>query len=272
MDVHEWAKRFYENLDPEPKDMGFDGIPEGKSSDSEQARLHERLACLKERIEKNKDTPSSSTTDSILASTDTLHIVCPPNRWKDMEVKPDAPCKSGKKYDMWNRNDKDGTLVLMRHMYYELTLKYATYFESYFSDISEDKEADIRTYFFWLIEAEEAPFVYAILKSSMFKAWYELTAHTDGGEGHLTVGMWDTFPLRVLTNLEKNEITRAGKQLFERKSSSRDLLDELVDGLFVPNTPLDDIQRKQRLREMFEAAYKNIDDEMANLVSNSKKS
>ena len=253
---NKWAKRLDDSLNFE----SFDGINDGN--------LQKRWGYLKKRIAIHGGPTTSS---FALSSGSTYHptlypavlswnknLQCLPT-WESIQVKPDVSSERCRRtYERWNRNNKDGDLVLMRHMYWEFTLKYATYFDSYFSDISKDAEEDIYTYFFWLINKGEADFIYAILKSSMFRAWCELTAYTDGGEGHFTTGMWDTFPLPRLTPSQKSSIIIAGQELKMGWPWSQCELDRLIDRLFVPcilSPLLTDVDRKQILAEGFLNAF-----------------
>ena len=106
---------------------------------------------------------------------------CPPDIWEKISV-PLVPT---------SKKPFKG-LAVQRHSKVKSTLDNINYIELSFS-INNDIDLG---YGFWLIDDQYKDFVYAILKSSMFRAWCKLTAHTDGGEGHFTVGMWDTFPIQ----------------------------------------------------------------------------
>ena len=117
----------------------------------------------------------------------------------------------------WESTSNQKSLILPRHNPYERSLEIADFVSSYFPPrwpdaiIAYEGNKGETKYGFMLINEYDAPFVYAVLKSSMFRAWCELTAHTDGrGAGHFTVGMWDTFPLPKLTNSRKSLIITAG--------------------------------------------------------------
>ena len=162
----------------------------------------------------------------------------------------------------WERSGKDKCLIVTRHKFYLKTITQAEYVKNYCIKSKsliafEGGLGDTRRGF-WLINDQDSPFVYAILKSSMFKAWCELTAHTDGGEGDFTTGMWDTFPLPKLTNSRKSLIRTAGQELQEGYGWGQKKLDESVDSLFAPTCSthvLSDRCRKRILAEGFLDAF-----------------
>ena len=211
-----WAKRFNVSLNFE----SFDGINDGN--------LQKRWKGLKKRIARYRGPSRPSLSPAVLAWN--KNPQCLPT-WESIQVRPDVSSeRCGRSYERWKRNNKDGDLVLMRHMYWEVTLKYATYFDSYFSDISKDAEEDIYSYSFWLINKGEADFAYAILKSSMFKAWCELTAytgkwkdkkgHNHQGDGHFAVGMWNTFPIQNTTTPLSKLSNRYMANMFQREGGA----------------------------------------------------
>lgn len=163
----------------------------------------------------------------------------------------------------WNKDGKDGCLAIPRHKKYEVTLGRADYVKNVKNIDSGTgtiyfKNGQKRDGLFWLITSSEAPFVYAILKSSMFKAWCSLTANTKTantkGNSHFTEGMWNTFPLPALTNDLKENIIKA--------EENQKKLDEIVDALFnLPCKPTDkvtDEDRKNMLAEGFEKTFRDI--------------
>ena len=154
----------------------------------------------------------------------------------------------------WIIKTDDRRLVVPRHTYYDYTLWASNYVENYFPKSYQDGK-HIIAYGgahtgFWLLDANEADFAYAIIKSSMFRAWCELTEH-DGGAGHFTVGMWDTFPLPYLSPCNEKFIIGAAKD------KNWDQLNVLIDKLFVPgiSNPLQDSLRLQILAEGFLDAF-----------------
>ena len=111
----------------------------------------------------------------------------------------------------WESTGNQKSLILPRHNPYEKSLEIVDYVSSYFPPRWPDaiiayegntKQEPGRNYGFWLIDEKDADFVYAILKSSMFRSWCELTAADEGEEeGHFSTGMWDTFPIQDTTTL-----------------------------------------------------------------------
>ena len=124
----------------------------------------------------------------------------------------------------WIIKTDDRRLVVPRHTYYEYTLWASDYVENYFPKSYQDGKhiiaygVNVDTGF-WLIDASEADFVYAILKSSMFRAWCELTEY-DGGAGHFTVGMWDTFPIQDTTMPLSNLPNQYLANMFKREGGA----------------------------------------------------
>ncbi|MBR4399735.1 MAG: hypothetical protein IKT06_02240 [Aeriscardovia sp.] len=153
----------------------------------------------------------------------------------------------------WKRDNKDGCLIVTRHKPYLITIDDADYVENYCTYLDsliafEGPKKDTRKGF-WLINDQDSPFVYAILKSSMFRAWCELTANTTNRAGDFTTGMWDTFPLpdikqafkqtTVTPNFNgptpttiKMAISEAGKLLKTGKLNQTQL-DDFIDELFI---------------------------------------
>ena len=110
---------------------------------------------------------------------------CPPDIWKKISV-PLVPT---------SKKTFKG-LAVQRHSKVKSTLDNINHIELSFS-INNDIDLG---YGFWLIDDQYEDFVYAILKSSMFRAWCELTAADKGKEkGHFSMGMWDTFPIQDTT-------------------------------------------------------------------------
>lgn len=102
--------------------------------------------------------------------------------------------------------------------------------------------------------AREALFIYAILKSSMFKAWCELTANTNGA-GDFTIGMWDTFPLPDLTPQQKRNIIKVGRRIGTQQEC-----DDVIDSLFglpvkIPSRGIFVEMRKKMLAKGFLDAF-----------------
>lgn len=249
--ISKWAQRFYENIDPCPGEMGFDGLGnletktenkvkinnECSKEDKECMRLGFRMDELKDRISHHAGSPATLSWNK--------NVQCPPKTWdkllsgKGKVIYTECKANTGKricvkwyntqtytfvfcfcedpKLKAWNPGDDPNrrawestsnqkSLILPRHDPYEKSLEIADYVSSYFPPRWPDailayegntKQEPNRNYGFWLIDEKDADFVYAILKSSMFRSWCELTANTDGkGEGHFTVGMWDTFPIQ----------------------------------------------------------------------------
>lgn len=155
----------------------------------------------------------------------------------------------------WERSGKDRCLIVTRHKFYLKTITKAEYVKNYCikskSLIAFEGRPRGTRRGFWLINDQDSPFVYAILKSSMFRAWCELTAHTDGGVGDFTTGMWDTFPLPYLSPCNEKFIIGAAKY------KNWNQLNILIDKLFVPGTsnPLQDSLRLQILAEGFLDAF-----------------
>ena len=178
----------------------------------------------------------------------------PLQRWDNMQEHFDGPVDNS-----WNKKGKDGCLLILRHHIYEYTLEHADYVQNV-TDVDcitpgtvYFKNGRKRLGLFWLITSSKAPFVYAILKSSMFKAWCSLTANTNG-DSHFTEGMWNTFPLPALTNDLKESIIEAEK-------NQKDL-DEIIDALFnLPCKDMDkvtDDDRKNMLAEGFLETFHNV--------------
>ena len=114
-----------------------------------------------------------------------------------------SKCSSKPQGWEYSRNKK--CLVIAHHNSYSDTLKTTDYAEVYFNSVFNKLStvchfiinADSgERHGFWLINADNSPFVYAILKSSMFKAWCSLFANTEG-VSHFAPPMWDTFPLPI---------------------------------------------------------------------------
>lgn len=162
----------------------------------------------------------------------------------------------------WKRDKKDGCLIVTRHKPYSTTIHDADYVKTYCTVPNsliafEGPKGNTRNGY-WLINDQDSPFVYAILKSSMFRAWCKLTAHTDRQEGDFTAGMWDTFPLPALTDSQKSAIIIAGQERKQGRGWAQGDLDKLIDGLFVPSalSPLLTlIDRQQILAEGFLDAF-----------------
>lgn len=142
----------------------------------------------------------------------------------------------------WKSTSNQKSLILPRHNPYEKSLEIVNYVGSYCPPRLSDaiiayegntKQEPHRNYGFWLIDEKDADFVYAILKSSMFRAWCKLTANS-GGYSHFAPAMWDTFPLTNLTDDKESEIKTAGWELQEGRKDSQKKLDQLIDGLFTP--------------------------------------
>ncbi|MBQ1348029.1 MAG: hypothetical protein IIY58_01550 [Aeriscardovia sp.] len=174
--------------------------------------------------------------------------------------------KCSSKPQGWEYSRHKKCLAIAHHNSYLDTLKTADYTKAYFNSVFSTPStvcqfiinADSgKQHGFWLINEDDSPFVYAILKSSMFRAWCELTAYTDG-EGHFTVGMWDTFPLPALTNSQRSTVIIAGQELRKGWRWGQTKLDKLVDGLFAPTCSthvLSDRCRKRILAEGFLDAF-----------------
>lgn len=154
----------------------------------------------------------------------------------------------------WNKDGKDGCLAIPRHKKYEVTFGRADYVKNVKNIDSGTgtiyfKNGQKRDGLFWLITSSEAPFVYAILKSSMFKAWCSLTANTKGNS-HFTEGMWNTFPLPALTNDLKENIIKAGK--------NRQNPDKIVDALLNLPCNATDEERKNMLADGFLKTFQDV--------------
>lgn len=196
---YKWGKRFNDNLSPKKDDRGFDGIPDGVGA--YDARMKERWGCLASRIAEHGCFPRScypfpfSPTLSAPWLAWNKNPQCPPDIWENISVS--LVPMSGKPLK---------GLAVQRHSKVKNTLDNINHIELSFS-INNDIDLG---YGFWLIKDECENFVYAILKSSMFRAWCELTAYTDKwtdkkghkhqGAGHFAVGMWDTFPIQDIEN------------------------------------------------------------------------
>lgn len=129
---------------------------------------------------------------------------------------------------VWSRANNYDCLAVPRHSKVSDTLNNANYVK-YAKNVTRTiyfQKGRKRSNVFWLINAREAPFVYAILKSSMFKAWCELTANTNGA-GDFTIGMWDTFPLPDLTPQRKRNIIKVGRRIGTQQEC-----DDVIDSLF----------------------------------------
>lgn len=153
---------------------------------------------------------------------------------KDPKLKDWKPGDKDLRCTAWESTSNQKSLILPRHNPYEKSLEIADYVSSYFPPRWPDaiiayegntKQERYRNYGFWLIDEKYADFVYAILKSSMFRAWCELTACTwyrdsakkkHKGNSHFTIGMWDTFPIRDIGKslLEFGNLSPAIKALF----------------------------------------------------------
>ena len=176
----------------------------------------------------------------------------------------------------WKSTSNQKSLIMPRHNPYEKSLEIADYVSSYFPPRWPDaiiayegntKQEPDRNYGFWLINEEYADFVYAILKSSMFRAWCELTANTDGkGQGHFTVGMWDTFPLPKLTEAQERKIITAGQDIKKGRPQSQEKLDKFVDRLFKPANSLTDKCRKRILAGEFLKVFSSLRMDVASLA------
>ena len=260
---NKWAKRFNDTLIPEKAKRGFDGIPDG-SSLSCAGKMKERWEKLVERIAQHGGVttslfkPSPGTLSTGLLAWN-KNPQCPPNIWDEMNV-PLVPV-SQKTFE---------GLAVERHSIVNHTLDNINYLTLSFS---MNSGIDIG-YGLWLIDKSEADFAYAILKSSMFRAWCELTAYTDRGEGHFTTGMWDTFPLPDIKQAFKQTtvtptfggptpttiktikmaISEAGRLLKTEKWTQYEL-DDFMDGLFIKTCPIR-INRQQILAEgLLDAFY-----------------
>ncbi|MBR4399736.1 MAG: hypothetical protein IKT06_02245 [Aeriscardovia sp.] len=142
---------------------------------------------------------------------------------KDMKNRPQG----------WKIIKNDRRLIVPRHTYYDYTLYAADYVEHYFPKSYQDGKHIIGfgdgSTGFWLIRADEADFVYAILKSGMFKAWCELTAYVDDqGKGHFAQGMWGHFShtkykttaFKTQTLLKSARLLGSGKRFIWKSSNS----------------------------------------------------
>ena len=239
----EWAHRFYDNIHPRPGEMGFDDILSGRRNTRKKGNkalnLGDRMDELKDRISHHARIPATlSLSYSYLAWN--KNPQCPPDKWTKMLVI--FIPKSTKTFK---------GLAVQRHSEVKSTLDNINHIELSFS-INND--IDLR-YGFWLIDDQYKDFVYAILKSSMFRVWCELTAADKGEEkGHFSTGMWDTFPLPKLTKSQESAIIIAGQKLRKKWPWAQGELDKLVDELFVPallSQFLTNVDRRQILGERF---------------------
>lgn len=202
-------------------------------------------------------------------------------RWDSMWEPFDGP-----EANSWNKKGKDECLAIPRHGTYDVTLGQADYVKNV-TDIDciltgtiYFKNGRKRSGLFWLITSSdsEAPFVYAIFKSSMFKAWCSLTANTDG-RSDFTEGMWNTFPLPALTKEQKDRIIEAGAEVLKARENypdaswadlydpdkmppdfkkALDALNEIVDALFNLPCSATDEDRKNMLASGFYETFQGI--------------
>ena len=119
-------------------------------------------------------------------------------------------------------------LIVPRCTFYRDALKTLDFVSSYFKNARSncaaiEKIQNNCPHGFWLIQFTEknidnTDFVYAILKSGMFRAWCELTVYTEGKE-YFSIGMWDTFPLLCMTPTSPHwaEVEKEGKHCAEEK-------------------------------------------------------
>lgn len=252
--VSKWAQRFYDSLDLKP--MGFDGLgnrekepineaiiknKRGKS-EKEKERLKFRMDELKGRISHHAEITATPP----LPSSYLKNPQCPPDTWKNISVSLVPTSKKSFK-----------GLAVQRHSKVKSTLDNTNHIELSFL-INNDIDLG---YGFWLIDDDQyKDFVYAILKSSMFRAWCELTAADEGeGEGHFSTGMWDTFPLPRLTESQGRKIITAGKE-------SQKKLDKFVDRLFKPANSLTDKCRKRILAGEFLKMFSSLRMDVASLA------
>lgn len=144
---------------------------------------------------------------------------------------------------------RDGDYLIVPHCtFYRDALETLDFVSSYFKNAGSncaaiEKIQNNCPHGFWLIQLTEknidnTDFVYAILKSGMFRAWCELTVYTEGKE-YFSIGMWDTFPLPYMTPTSPRwaEVEKRGQALRRREEGARQALDEFIDNLFVPIPP-----------------------------------
>lgn len=246
----EWAQRFYENL-LDPKQMGFDHIVSGNRNTRKKdtkapnlaLNLGDRMDELKDRIKNHY--ASTNITQSLI--TWNKNPQCPPDIWKKISVSLVPTSKKTFK-----------GLAVQRHSKVKSTLDNMNHIELSFSI---NNYIDLG-YGFWLIDDQYKDFVYAILKSSMFSAWCELTAADEGEqEGHFSTGMWDTFLLPKLTESQESAIIIAGQKLRKKWPGAQGELDKLVDELFVPALRpqfLTNVDRRQILGERFLKMFSSL--------------
>lgn len=212
----EWAKRFYDNIDPPSDKRGFDGISSGtrdsRKKGNEALNLADRMDELQKRIShhaaitatlslpssylawnKNPQCPQRTWTYSASSmpgtteeaptegeyddSIDTgyYYIDTPSRKFVPRPCSWNATntCTSHNSHKGWIIQRGDRRLVVPRHTYYDYTLWASDYVENYFPKSCQDGKHIIAyggaNTGFWLIDANEADFVYAILKSSMFR-------------------------------------------------------------------------------------------------------
>ena len=229
--------------------LDFDGMKEARGKGDTYARnfIAKRLA---EHAGINYDPFSSSVQYHPTFAPEWLkwnkNPQCPPDIWKKISV-PLVPT---------SKKTFKG-LAVQRHSKVKSTLDNINHIELSFS-INNDIDIG---YGFWLIDDQYEDFVYAILKSSMFRAWCELTVNSKGHSHHFTIGMWDIFPLPKLTESQKSAIIIAGQKLRKRWPWAQGELDKLVDGLFVPaplSQFLTNVDRKQILTEGFLDAFYGV--------------
>ena len=202
---------------------------------------------LRNRIEKNRGNKINLSPQDLVWNQKTR----PLKRWDNMlQGHFDGPADNS-----WNKDGKDGCLAIPRHRKYDYTLNRADYVKNVKNIDCIDsgtiyfKKGRERSGLFWLITASEAPFVYSILKSSMFKAWCGLTANTEG-DSHFTEGMWNTFPLPSLTDDQKESIIKAGK--------NRQNPDKILDALLNLPCNATDEERKNMLADGFLKTFQDV--------------
>lgn len=249
--VSKWARRFYDNIDPSPNERGFDHILSGthdtRITGNEALNLDERMVELKDRISLHAGIHATPPLPYFYLAWN-KNPQCPPDEWKKMSV-PFVPT---------SKKTFKG-LAVQRHSEVKSTLDNINHIELSFSINNDIDFGDG----FWLIDDQYKDFVYAILKSSMFRAWCELTAYTDGkGQGHFTVGMWDTFPLPYLSPCNEKFIIGAAKD------KNWNQLNILVDKLFVPgiSNPLQDSLRLRILAEGFLNIFPSLKTDVKSLA------
>lgn len=302
---YKWGKRFYKNLDPPPGKMGFDGITPGSGA-KEMERYEERHDDLARRIANNgaiSFSPSSlycpALPSNMLSWSDNPQ--CPPKMWDEIQLKENVfyisphlrAFRSGKvlvkdkdKDCIWTRNLNVTTgngwkingstsyLCMPRHEKRKAItaksyrFKDVVYLDDYLSSKKASYPLILDSYWLYLIKKAYADFAYAVLRSSMFFAWYLLTRNNKvRGEEHFTPGMWDTFPLprHDPQNPHKRpediirDIKKAGQNLKNGKGTQKDL-DNVIDSLFnlpcgVPSSPIFIEMRKKMLAEGFLDAF-----------------